>query len=355
MDIKKIDTNFLQNASFDEEKTTLYEVQESPFSLYGIRYDETQKAFARMPSGIANDVSDGVGYLSRHTAGGRVRFSTDSKTLTLLVQYDGLEAMPHMATSGCCGFSLCKNEGGKEIFSKGIFPLLEEKTGFVRKVELPCNGVRSYTLYFPLYQSVKSVYIGLDKGAFVGEGVPYEQIAPIVYYGSSITQGGCASRADTSYQGFICKRNNVDFINLGFSGNAMAERQMIEYLSGLPCSVFVFDYDHNAPTTAYLKATHYRAYRRYREKNPHTPVVFISRPNSPFEEETLERLEIIQESYAKGKAEGDENLYLIDGRTLLASEWENSTVDGCHPTDLGFYQMSLKIGETIDKILQIKK
>ncbi len=354
MTIQDIDKNFLQDTAYDEERTTLYDVKASPFSLHGVFFDEKRSCFMRMPVEISEKINYNVQYLSGHTAGGRIRFSTDSTSLTLVVQYERLEGMKHMALTGNSGFALCYNGDEGETFVTTLGPLWNEQTGFVRRIDLP-KDKRNYTLYFPLYQSVKRVYVGVDKGAHIGEGKSYEKIAPILYYGSSITQGGCASRPDTCYQGFICKRNNVDFINMGFSGNAKAEPKMMEYLASIACSVFVYDYDHNAPSVAYLQETHYEGYKRYREKKPTTPILFVSRPDQPLDLETAARVAVVRETFERAKTEGDENVYFLDGRTLFETEWQNCTVDGCHPTDFGFYQMSLKIGRAIDEILNKNK
>ncbi len=352
MKLEDIDKNFLQNTAYDEENTTLYDVREKPFSLYGVHFDEEKDCFVRMGK-EAEGVSVGYDYGNHHTAGGRIRFATDSSSLTIIVRYATLEKMYHMPFTGNVGFALCDNDE-EEIFRKILAPVYGDETGYVRQVPLK-GKMQAYTLYFPLYNGVKSVYIGLDKGAKVEEGKAYERLAPILYYGSSITQGGCASRPDTCYQGFIAKRNNVDYINLGFSGSAKAEERMIDYMASLDCSLFVYDYDHNAPSVEYLQETHYRGYERYREKKPTTPILFISKPDLPLSEDSAKRAAVIQASYEKAKGTGDENAYFIDGRTLFEKEWENCTVDGCHPTDFGFYQMSLKIGAQIDEILKIKK
>ena len=89
--------------------------------------------------------------------------------------------------------------------------------------------------------------IGLKEGAAVQGGRAYRKGGPVLYYGSSITQGGCASRPDNCYPAYISQWTNTDYINLGFSGNGKAEPAMVEYLASLPCRAFVCDYDHNAP------------------------------------------------------------------------------------------------------------
>ena len=350
MDIRQIDKNFLQNGTVPEN-SVFYGVNEPPFSLHGIFYDHEEGRFLRMPQEIALGVSEGVAYLNRHTSGGRVRFSTDLPWLSLAAQYGILEKMAHMPLSGSCGFALCENTEQGEIFLTSLFLGFTEEKGFVRTVPLPGKGMRNYTIYFPLYNEVQDVLLGFAEGSKIGAGAKYRPIKPILYYGSSITQGGCASRADTDYQGFICKRNNVDFINLGFSGNAKAEESMADYLGGIDCSIAVIDYDHNAPDAKFLKDTHYRFYLGYRKRRQDVPIVFLSKPNYYRDAAAPERLRIIRETYQKALAAGDENVYFIDGRKLFGKEWMNCEVDGCHPTDYGFYRMSLPIGKKIDEIL----
>ncbi len=351
MDIRQIDKNFLQNSAVDGDNI-FYDITQPPFSLYGVFYDEEKKRFLRMPQAIADQTSGGVSDLCNKTTGGRVRFSTDSPYLNIAVTYSYFCRMPHMPHVGSSGFALCENVDGKERFVASGGPFYNDDRGYVRRVELPKDGkLRFYTLYMPLYNDVTGFAVGLKKGARVGAGFAYRELSPILYYGSSITQGACAHRPDTCYQALISKENNVDFINLGFSGNCKAERVMMEYLATIECSVFVFDYDHNAPTPDYLRATHYPSYELYRRARPNTPVVFASRPNIPHSVESPERLQIICESYRKAVASGDQNVYMIDGRNFFGEEWSICTVDGCHPTDLGFYKMAKLFGETLNAIL----
>ena len=198
-------------------------------------------------------------------------------------------------------------------------------------------------MYFPLYNAVNSLEIGLDEQASVCEGKRYREIKPIVYYGSSITQGGCASRPDNCYQALISKWNNIDYINLGFSGCARGEEAIADYLPTIESSLFVCDYDYNANTPEDLEKTHYRLYERYRAVRPDTPILFISRPNFKGTEEDKLREGVVCGTYERAKAQGDNNVYFLAGKTLFGPDRENCTVDGCHPNDLGFYRMAKKI------------
>lgn len=161
--------------------------------------------------------------------------------------------------------------------------------------------MHDYVLFFPLYNDVDSLVVALEKGSDVAPFNPYKQVLPVVYYGSSITQGGCASRPDNSYQALISKHTNVDFFNFGFSGNAKGEQIMAEFLSKIPASLFVMDYDHNAPDAAWLKRTHYNFYKKYRENNATTPILLVSRPDYKHAPDGEERLRIIKNTYKRAK------------------------------------------------------
>ena len=210
--------------------------------------------------------------------------------------------------------------------------------------------MRDYILYFPLYNPVRSLSIGLEKGARVDHGKKYKDIKPILYYGSSITQGACASRPDNCYQAMIEKWNNVDFINLGFAGNAKGEDAMADHLASIDCSLFVCDYDYNAPTVEHLKKTHYRLYERYRKARPTTPILFLTKPDLWGEDEK-ERERVVRKTYKKALAAGDKNVYFMAGKYFYPNDIrESCAVDGCHPADLGFYFMAKKIYKKMQEI-----
>ncbi|MBO7520166.1 MAG: hypothetical protein J6T73_05240, partial [Clostridia bacterium] len=217
------------------------------------------------------------------------------------------------------------------------------------------NGgkAREYIINLPLYSAVSELYIGLSDKSGVFKGEPYKVGKPVVYYGSSITQGGCASRPGNSYEAIISRNLNRDYINLGFSGNAKGEDEMANYIKDLPMSLFVYDYDHNAPCAEHLKATHERMFRIIRDKNPDLPVLFLSRPKHRLNSAEKERLEIIKTTYQNAIAGGDRNVYFIPGNELIDNTLEDvATVDYCHPNDCGFYAMAQKIGAVISKVLE---
>ncbi len=322
----------------------------SPFALYGVFYDESKGRFLRMDEDRATTVSDGVAHLCKNTAGGRLRFATDAKRIELSARYDFFGIMPHMAALGSSGFTLCREVDGKEELVAAFMPTHKDERAFFGGAEL--NGERTeYILYFPLYNDVTKLELSFNEEARVEEGKGYRAEKPILYYGSSITQGGCASRPDTSYEAMICKWNRIDFINLGFSGNARGEREIAEYLAAIECSLFVCDYDHNAPSARELEATHYAFYKAYRAAQKEAPILFVTKPDARRDPEGEARKAIVYATYQRGRAEGDDKVFFLDGRAFYEDEdAELCAVDGCHPTDLGFFKIAKKLYAKMQEI-----
>ena len=346
MGIEKIDSNFAATQIAADGEKALYTLPCAPFDLYGVSFDEKNGRFVRMDLDVAERISTKVSHLAKHTSGGRVRFSTDSTFFGVTVTYDNFNRMSHMTLVASSGMLLLEelDDGGLR-FVHGVKPSYRNEDGYTSSAKLSGGKMRNYILYFPLYNFVNSIQIELDASAKVAGGKKYREELPILYYGSSITQGGCASRPDTCYQAHISRWNNIDYINLGFSGNGRGEPAMAEYLGKIPCSLFVMDYDHNAPNVEHLKKTHFAFYETFRKLQPDTPILMISMPDyDRIPEQAKEREAIIRKSYRKARAMGDKNVHFIAGKTLFGKEDRViCTVDNVHPNDLGFYRMAKKI------------
>ena len=350
MKLEDLDRNFLLAGRGEEiDGVCYYSIPHPAFSLYGVHYDAQRGEFRRMPADIAEQVNKGVAFFSNHTSGGRLRFSTDADKLLLRVAYDELRPMSHMPLLGQGGFTLLAEREDGAALVKILPPTVDDKTGFSYTVALP-GRMQAYTLYFPLYNQVKTLEIGIPAGASLEKGRAYRDKRPILYYGSSITQGGCASRPDNCYQAMIAKWNNVDYINLGFNGNALGEDQMADYLASLDVSLFVCDYDHNAPDPAYLERTHFRFYERYRRARPDVPILFLTRPDHTGKESDVARARIVADTYARAREKGDQRVYFLEGSGYFAADRDFCTVDGTHPNDLGFYRMAQAIYQKLGEI-----
>lgn len=345
-DITKIDKNFAVAATVDKEDIVFHSAESAPFRVYGVSYDG--ECYRRLPADIAKTVSDRVHTLSAHTAGGRLRFATDSPYVAIRAVMPIIGRMGHFALSGSAGFDLYVD--GK--FKKTFIPSVKMEGGYESVIDLGQPQMRQISINFPLYSAVSSLEIGLQENTAVKAPGPYRYEKPVVFYGSSITQGGCASRPGNCYTAILSRRLDVDHINLGFSGSGRGEQAIADYIAGLPMSVFVYDYDHNAPDVAHLEATHERMFKTIREKQPELPVVFLSRPKYELTPVEKERLAVIKATYTNAKEAGDKNVYFIEGPALMALAQGEGTVDGTHPNDLGFASMAKALEPMLKEILE---
>ncbi|MBQ3151741.1 MAG: SGNH/GDSL hydrolase family protein [Clostridia bacterium] len=346
--ISLIDSNFKVETKLDQPDIRFYDVRQSPFKIYGVFYESGK--FRRLPEKVAKTVNEGVYNLHANTAGGRVRFKTDSEYIAINTKMPNIGKMPHFALTGSAGFDLYVFEESERYIASFI-PPFEMRDGYESIIHFGSSEMREIVINFPLYSEVSEFYVGLCDKATVCEPNPYRIEKPIVYYGSSITQGGCASRPGNSYQSAVSRRFSANYLNLGFSGNARAEDEIAEYIKNLDMSVFVYDYDHNAPTVEHLEKTHERMFRIIREANPDLPVIFMSRPKYYLTKDEQKRLEIIRTTYNKAIESNDRNVYLIDGRMLTELCGNEGTVDSCHPNDLGFASMAKAVCDVLESII----
>ena len=325
MKITEIDKNLKVENALGLKNVVWLDVKDAPFRIHGLWRTEKGKSFLRMPEEVAAAANDGVNWLNHHTAGGRIRFRTDSPVIAIKAVMPDNATMPHITMLGQSGFDLYASDAGNYAYAGSFMP-----------------GGRDHGY---------STYRQTD-----GKMHTYTVEVPVVYYGSSITQGGCASRPGNAYQAMISRRLDADFINLGFSGSARGEQAISDYLASLDASVFVCDYDHNAPSADHLEATHRPLYETYRAARPSTPVVFVSKPDFHPGTEDERRREIILSTYRYALDSGDKKVLFVDGAHLFDGEFADScTVDGCHPNDLGFFRMAQKIGDAVETALGLAR
>ncbi len=353
-DIQKIDTNFRAQTKLTRKNVAAYNVCQPPFAVYGLLLPQKEgDCFRRIPKGVAEQTSQGVAMLHTNTAGGRVRFATDSGYIAIRVKLGAISKVSRMALTGSAGFDLYRTVDGKEAYLHTYQPDWELDSGdaFVSELDFENPQMWEYTLNFPLYSDVEQVEVLLEAKAKVQEGGKYRDEKPIVYYGSSITQGGCASRPGNAYQSIIARRTNVNYWNLGFSGNAKGELVMAAYIASLPMSAFVYDYDYNAPDLGHLMETHAPFYKVIREKQPDLPILCLSKPFRRSQEDNIRR-DVIRQTVEAARANGDENIWFIDGAAFgeQFGAGDSITVDGCHPNDLGFMCMANVIGEKLQEV-----
>ena len=331
----QLEQEVIQNIRYTKN-LTFYNVLEDPFTVYGVFFENEK--YRRLPQKIAKDIGKSVYSLHTNTSGGRVKFTTDSSVVAIKAAVSGIERAPHFTLAGIAGFDMYV---GEEPEYYGTFvPPANITSGYERILHFDNRMEREITIHFPLYSDVDELYIGLEEDAVLKKAKEYKHSKPIVFCGSSITQGGCASRPGNSYENIISRTLNTDYVCLGFSGTIRAMDVFGQYIKNLDMSVFVHDYNNNAPTLEHLRDSHQKMFSIVREANPDLPIVILSHPRYRPNTTDQQRLAIIRKTYDDAIAAGDKNVYFVDGPTLMQYAKNDGTVDGIHLNDLGFHSMA---------------
>lgn len=335
-----------------------YTVDEPKFKLTGFPWYKPGDPFRRIP--LDASVSAGVNGLAWCTAGAMLRFKTNAKEIRLHVKVGHCHRMDHMAHVGIMGFD-CYLGSGDQKFYRQSTRFNENNDEYITQVLGPLNDekMREVTIHFPLYSGVDYLRIGLTEGAIIEEPTPWVDDRPIVVYGTSIQQGGCASRPGMCHTNQMSRMLNRPFINLAFSGSGKGEPAMAEIIADIKDpAMIVLDYDANAHVDG-LRATLSNFIDIIRKKHPTTPLLLVSR--LPFSYELVDKMEYTNErldfqkihmdELRKRRDAGDNNIHFLDGTSLYGPDPDECTVDGCHATDLGFYMISKRMAPVIARIL----
>ena len=323
-------------------------------TIEGQGWTDTKDTYDRFPARAEKMIRPAVWNLSHDSAGMCVRFISDASEITVrwVLRKESL-AMPHMSASGVSGVDLYLKDNGKWHWVGGGKPK-QFPTNEVTVAKNINAGLHEYALYLPLYNGVHRVEIGVAKHAKL-EPAPIRNVKPIVFYGTSILQGACASRPGMAHTAILSRKLDWPIINLGFSGNAWSEPEIAKLLAELDPSVYVIDPVPNMsadmvreridPLVKTLRAAH-----------PKTPIVLVqslSYTDAPYVEPRRERYmssnEQMQKAYERLK-KTEKNLFFIPGKDLIGHD-DEATVDGTHPTDLGFMRMSEVIEPVLRKAL----
>lgn len=299
---------------------------ESPYVLAGFPWLQAEGKYRRLPTDPDFPLPSAVDNLANNTAGGQIRFRTNSPKLAIQVRLAGPANMYHMPATGQCGFDCYEElEGTLQYRSTAAFDV---KAAQYEAVLFDGGSAESRTivLNFPLYQGVEEVSIGLEAGASVEAPPAYDQPGAIIVYGTSITQGGCASRPGLCYTNVLSRRINREFVNLGFSGSGKGEPELAHILATIPDpACLVLDYEANSVTPELYAQTLPEFIRIYRESHPEVPILVLSRisfAKELFDAESRElqqtRKRMQMELVHSLKKAGDRHIYFHDGEKLLS-------------------------------------
>jgi len=215
---------------------------------------------------------------------------------------------------------------------------------------------REITLYLSLYSPVKVLAIGVDEGSTISRAKPFALSRPVVFYGTSITQGGCASRSGMSYQAILGRALNIDFVNLGFSGNGIGEPEMAKTVAEIDAACYVLDFAQNNRTLESFAQAYGPFLDTLRAKHPDTPILAVTPIWSAGEATGGSGLleqerQHIRRVVGQRIAAGDRRLEIVEGTDLLGPSRVDGLVDGTHPNDLGFQWMAEGLALRLRKVL----
>ncbi len=359
-DISQIDP-YMSAPPADENGIVFYSPFEKNFRLAGSAFQHLMgHQFHRVP--FEPVISANVDYLAWHTAGLQLQFKTTSKRLVIKARFMNEDIMHHMPSTGSSGFDLYLGGPGNWRLITSTVYAPPKKEISVEIFNRPEPGCREFLINFPLYNGVEEVWFGLEEGAGILPPSPWDCDKPVVVYGTSITQGGCASHPGGVWTNILSRWHNCEFYNFGFSGNGRGEATAAEVLASIPDPrCFILDYEANAHNTG-TRATLETFLEILRSKHPEVPITVISKaPHARtmvafgaddesdvvYEDSKLSR-QFQREVVEKRRAAGDKNIYFINGIKLLGTDWDECMMDGCHFNDLGFYRFA----ENLNKYLR---
>ena len=348
MDFTKIDKNMKVETKIEREGLTFYDIDQAPFKIHGV-FREGDR-YVRMPRSLAESVNDSIKWLNGHTTGGRIRFVTDSPYIAMKLVVSGASKFSFFSLTGLMG---CDVYSGKRYYGT-IIPPLGTENEYENVINIPDPAEREYTINMPIYSCVHKVYIGIKEGSVLKVAPDYENTKPIVYYGSSITQGGCASRPGNTYPSIISRELNSDFVSFGLAGSAKGEEEIAHHIASLEMSAFCYDYDYNAPSLEHYKDTHEKFFKIIRAAHPNLPIIMTTRPKKHLSDGEQERIDVMMQTYNNAVKNGDKNVYYIKGTDLLDdSIAESALIENCHPNDCGFASIARVLGAKLKEILAL--
>lgn len=318
-------------------------------------FAENSPDLFRLPKRLETIVRKPVWSLAQDTSGVRIRFKSDCTTLGIRYANTDLSGMRNMHVFGQSGVDLYADGVYAGTAIHGASPEVE----YFFFQNAPAQK-REFVLYLPLYNGASVQSVGVNPECVVEKPAPFARPKPVVFYGTSITQGGCASRPGMSYEAILCRNLNLDFVNLGFSGNGLGEKEVAEAMAEIDASCFVLDFMANHKDQESLEAVYEPFARILREKHPAVPLVLVTRiyaaretPLFGGKEKIEAQREVIRKTAAKLITEGDRNITLVEGYDLLGPGLGDGLVDGTHPNDLGFQIMADRLAPVLARVLDL--
>ncbi len=345
------------------QKAEIVFVDAAEFPLYGKAVENTSGRYERLPAELNGVIRKGVWDLGLNSAGMFIRFRSDSPSIHAKWISTENSHMPHMTDVGDNGLDLYTLIDDEWRFVGSAFGWTRNASKQRKIVGTMDPVMREYMLYLSLYDRVDSLYIGIEDGYRIEapQVVRPANKKPIVMYGTSILQGGCASRPGMAHTNIIARRLDREVINLGFSGNARLDYEIADLIAKVKDpALIVMDNVPNSIADTIMKKTE-KFYHIIRKAHPDVPVIFVEDPHFPHMlVDNSAKLDVesrniaLKEIYGRLKKAGEKNIYYVEADGMLGDDSE-ATVDGTHLTDLGMTRYVDHIMPTIKKALRKSK
>lgn len=328
--------------------------RENPLHVYGLLPYYEGEGFSKCRKSILKAIPriEGLGHRS---CGGRICFRTNAETFTLRMTLEQVCYDIGMSTYACSSADVYIGARPTAVFVGLLTPpgeMREKQNVTAERTFRKSGEMEDITVFLPRNETVTAFSVEIDDDAILSAPTPYRNAVPVVFYGSSITEGGCPTRIGCNYVSVLSNRLNIDVCNYGFSGNARGDLQFADYIIEQKPSVFVYDYDHNAPTPEWLADTHAAFFRRVREALPDMPIIMMTRPDFLCDEDAAKRRAIIRKTYDDAVAAGDKLVRFIDGGAIFPDYLRSQcSVDTIHPNDLGFCLMANALEPYLNEFL----
>ncbi len=348
---------FLVVAGLATSLDSLKYVNATSFQLLGKGFDESPKRYERLPASLEGKTRPEVWALSKNCSGMAIRFRTNSHAIAARWEVTGDVTMNHFASTGIKGLDLYCLKDRKWQFVNSARPA--GKITIEMIIDHMIGTEMEYMLYLPLYDGLTSLEIGVETTATISKpqvDSPRKE-KPVVFYGTSITQGGCASRTGMSYTNQLSRMLDRQTINLGFSGNGQLDLEVAGAMADIDASCFVIDCLPNV-NVEQMKEKYVRFLEIIRAKRPNIPILLVE--NAPYTymyfNQTVfssirEKNATLRQIYSGQKKSGERHLYYLRADKLIGNDYEG-TVDGVHLTDLGFLRMSRNMYPVIRKLIR---
>jgi hypothetical protein len=335
---------------------TYYDADQFP--LFGKISEQTETRYERLPAFLKTVSRPPLWDLGKNTAGLYLRFASNSTSIGLKWILTENRYMNHMTPTGIKGFDLYCLQNDKWEFVNSARPNSNNKNNSATIISNMTGDEKEFLIYFPLYDGVKSLQIGIDSAATILQ--PQIQLPkaekPVICYGTSILQGGCASRPGMAHTNILSRWFNREFINLGFSGNGQLDYEIAEIIAGHDASLIILDFMPNV-SVEQIEQKMTEFYTIIRKKSPQIPILFIENPvfshgkfDNYMRNTVVAKNEALRKVFSTLLISGEKNIELISSVGMIGMDGE-ATVDGIHFTDLGFIRDAEYLYPYIQKYL----